>query len=123
MSRNTRRGRRVRRGAVRNRTPANAIRVREVLDVQEETYRPTACFPTMTDWSSPSARASTKPVAPWRPDYDPPLGMPVVRQGQGVLTSSKPSASTKKLMAGSYSLTTMAMRPRWTAPPQETGLA
>ena len=51
-----------------------------------------------------------------RADHDPSLGAPVIGQGRESSTSSKPSTSTKKLTAGSYSLTTTAMRPRCTAP-------
>src|SRR5215469_15842611 len=77
--------------------------------------RSAACFPTTAAWSSPSARARSKPVtSPGGRTMTHRLARPSsVRDGESS-TSSNPSASTKKLIAGSYSLTTIAMRPRCT---------
>src|SRR5690242_9305244 len=71
----------------------------------------------MAAWSAPSARASSRPVAaPGGLTTTHRLGRPsLVRSGESS-ASSKPSAPVKNLMAGSYSLTTMATRPRCIAP-------
>ena len=89
----------------------------EVLDVEEETDPAGGLLPDDGGLVSPSARASSRPVAaPGGRTTTHRLGRPsFVRAGESS-TSSKPSASTKKLTAGSYSPTTMAIRPRCTAP-------
>jgi hypothetical protein len=74
----------------------------DILNVEEETHPAAACFPTMAAWSSPSARASSRPVAaPGGRTTTHRLGRPsFVTDGESS-TSSKPSALTKKLIAGS----------------------
>jgi hypothetical protein len=89
----------------------------EVLDVEEETHPPGSLSPDAGGLIfSVSPREQQACHGTWRADDYPCLGRPpFVRAGESS-TSSKPSASTKKLMAGSYSLTRMAMRPRCIAP-------
>src|SRR5580704_18015856 len=71
-------------------------------------------------WSSPSARASSRPVAaPGGLTTTHRLARPSLVGAGESSTSSKPSTSTKKRMAGSYSPTTIAMRPRCTPPAYE----
>ena len=85
----------------------------EVLDMEEETHPPGGLLPDdggLVISVSPGEQHAGRRTR--RPDYYPPLGMPVISSS----ASSKPSPSTKKLRAASYSRTTMAMRPRRTAP-------
>ena len=94
------------------------VRGVEVLDMEEETHPPGGLLPDdggLVFAVSPREQQAGRgtPVAGLPPTaWDAPS---LVRAGESS-TSSKPSTSTKKLMAGSYSLTTMAMRPRCTSP-------
>ena len=47
----------------------------------------------------------------WRPDCHPPAWDARRSSGQRILLNPKPSTSTTELMAGSYPLTTIAMKP------------
>ena len=89
----------------------------EVLDLEEETHPPGSLLPDGGGLVfSVSSREQQAGRGTWRPDYNPPLGAPIAGQAGESSTSSKPSPSTKKLIAESYSLTTTVMRPRCTAP-------
>src|SRR5215467_1098332 len=109
------------RGGSTNSTPADVIRAYAASKSstrRKNPTRPVTWFPTAAACRSPSARASSRPVAaPGGRTTTHRLGRPplVVRAGESS-TSSKPSAPTKKSIAGSYSLTTMATRSRCTAP-------
>jgi hypothetical protein len=95
----------------------------EVLNVEEETHPAGGLLPDDGGLVFPvSPREQQAGHGTWRPYYYPPLGYPSFVKAGESSTSSKPSASTKKLIAGSYSLTTMAIRPRCTAPAYETAL-
>jgi hypothetical protein len=93
------------------------IRGVEVLNLEKETHPPGSLLPDGGGLVlSVSPREQQAGRRPRRPDHYPPLGAPIVRQAGQSSASSKPSPSTKKLIAGSYSLTTTVMRPRCTAP-------
>jgi hypothetical protein len=87
----------------------------EILHVEEETDPPGGLLPDDGGLVFSVGLARSKPVtAPGGRTVTHRLGRPsLVRDGESS-ASSNPSTSTKKLIAGSYSLTTMAMRPRCT---------